>query len=1085
MSFLSRISIANRSLVALVTLAIIIFGLIAAPSLKQELFPSIEFPAISIVAPYPGASPSVVEQDVTNPLEQSIQGLPDIQQTSSYSNQGSAVIVVDYNYGVDLNQESQRLSQQINRIQSQLPSGVTPQVNTFNISDQPIIQMAVTSSQDEATLATNLNSQVVPALQGINGVASVNVTGVRSQIVAVTLDINKMKTEGLSVSQVQGALQANNTTIPAGELTNNGQTFSVNVSNTYNSLADLENVIVGEHIKQTASTCLQTGASSLGGSTGTGSFGGRTGSQASTCTPTSASAASASASATPVKLSAVATVQQILSPSTTLTRTNGKDSLGISVTKTSSGNTVTISNAIRSQITALQNKLGNGTTITIVSDQAPTVSDSVNGLVREGLIGAAFAILVILAFLLSVSSTLVTAISIPLSILIALIGLWIGNYTLNIFTLGALTVAIGRVVDDSIVVLENIYRHLSNGEKKPDAILNATREVAGAVTSSTVTTVAVFIPIAFLGGIIGQVFSPFAVTVVIALLASLFVALTIVPVLAYWFLKPPKNAGSVEMQARHDRGSFLERGYVPILRWVTSHKAITLILAVLLFAGSLTLIPSLGTNFFNPQQQNSFSITQTMPVGSSLDTTNQAAKQIETILQNTQHIQFYQMTVGSKGGFSALLGGASGYNTANFTVTTDTSDNEATVQQQVQNKVKALTNAGSIQVAASQGGGFNSSSIVVNVQASDQTVLRQATQQVLDAVSNTPNTTNVSSNLADASPLINISVDPQKAAAHGLTAAQVGQLLREVYTGTTITTVTFNNTQENVVLQVGTPATTVNDINNLLIPTATGSTVKLSDVATVLQGKGPTQIIHNNGTQTATVNLTATSQNTGAISAAIQKKLNSLSLPSGATASLSGTTSQQAQAFSGLGIALLTAILLVYLVMVATFRSIVQPLILLVSIPFAATGSVLLLLATHNPLGVPALIGLLMLVGIVVTNAIVLLDLVHQYRAKGMDARTAVIEGGRRRLRPILMTAIATILALIPMASGLSQASGFIGAPLAITVIGGLTTSTLLTLLLVPTLYVMIEGRGKKNDVSRQTPVAPTREPELQTQGQV
>ena len=1093
MSFLSRISLANRSLIALATIAIIIFGLFAAPALKQELFPSIEFPAVSVIAAYPGASPSVIEQDIMNPLELSFQGLPDIQQTNSYSNEGSAVIIVEYNYGVDLNQESQKLSQQITRVQAQLPAGVTPQVSTYNISDQPIIQMAVTSSQDEATLATALQKQVVPTLQGINGVANVNVTGVRNQIVSVTLDLTKLKTNGLSVTQVQSAIQANNTTLPAGELTNNGQSFSVSVGNSYQSLDDLKNVIVGVHV---TSSCPTTGAGATGvGAAGaTGGAGGFSGAGgvgagvgAGTPGATGAASAACKTTSTPGKLSDVATVQQTLAPSTTLTRTNSKDSLGLSVTKTSSGNTVTISNAIRAQLSTLKSKLGNNANITIVSDQAPTITDSVNGLVREGVIGAIFAIIVILLFLLSIRSTLVTAISIPLSILIALIGLWVGNYTLNIFTLGGLTIAIGRVVDDSIVVLENIYRHLSNDEEKRSAILDAVREVAGAVTSSTLTTVAVFLPIAFLGGIVGEVFGPFAVTVVIALLASLFVALTIIPVLAYWFLKAPKNAGTPQQQARHERGSFLERAYVPMIRWVTSHRVVTLVVAFLLFVLSLTLIPRLGTNFFSSQKQNTFTISQTLPVGSSLDTTNQAAKQVEAILQNTQHIQFYQVTVGSGGGgISAVFGGAAGYNTANFTVTTDTNDNEATVQQQVQNQVKTLTNAGTIQVAQSGGGGFNSSGISVNVQAQDEPTLRQATQQVLDAVSNIPSTTNVSSNLTDAAPLINVTVDSQKAASKGLTAAQVGQALREVYTGTTVTTVTFNNTQESVYLQIDSPATTINDMNNLLIPTATGSSVKLSDVATVTQTKGPTQIIHNNGTQTATVSLTATTQNTGAVSRAIQNKLNALHLPNGASVSLGGASLQQSQAFSGLGIALLAAILLVYLVMVATFRSIVQPLILLVSIPFAATGSILLLLVTHNQLGVPALIGLLMLIGIVVTNAIVLLDLVHQYRMKGMDARTAVIEGGRRRLRPILMTAIATILALIQMASGLSQSSGFIAAPLALTVIGGLTTSTILTLLLVPTLYVLVEGRGDRksgigeNNGQASTPVVPNKEPQLQ-----
>ena len=1105
MSFLARLSLANKSIIALATIAILLFGAFVIPSLKQELYPSLEFPAVSVIAAYPGASPDIVEKDVTNPLEQSIQGLQGIQSVTSYSNEGSAVILVSYNYGTDLDTASQKLTQQISGIQSTLPTNVTPQVRTFNINDQPIVQLAVTSSQDAPTLATNIKNNVIPALQGINGVANVTQTGVRTQIVTVALDLTKVKNQGLSATQIQSALQANNSTLPAGELTNNGQTFSITAGNTFGSLDDMKNLVVGQHITPSPNCPTTTGAGAGaagagagagtggvgqfpgGGSAGgTGQFpgGSQTGAGSTQQIPGSSSQTSACpTTSTPVKLSDVATVKQDLAPSTTLTRTNGKDSLGISITKSTSGNTVSISQDIQKQLSSLENKLGNGAKITVVSDQAPSITSAINSLVREALIGAVFAILVILVFLFSIRSTLVTAISIPLSIVIALIGLWVGNYTLNLFTLGGLTIAIGRVVDDSIVVLENIYRHLSNGEEKGVAIPSAVKEVAGAVTSSTLTTVAVFLPLAFVGGIVGELFNPFAVTVTVALLASLFVALTIIPVLAYWFLKAPKNVvAKVAQQNGHERVGPLERAYIPMLRWVTGHKAITLIVAFLLFVGSVALIPSLGTNFFSASQQNTFTISQTLPVGTSLSKTNDATKKVEAVLANTQHIQFYQVTVGGGGsGISAIFGSSGTGNVANFSVTTDPNADQNAIQQDIQKNINALTDVGTLKLAVSQGGP-SSSGISVNVQASDDATLRQASQQVLTAVSQVPNTANVSSNLTDAAPLINVQVDPTKAAAHGLTASQVSLLVREIYTGTTVTTVTLNGTQENVNLVLGTQATTVDGMKNLLLPATTGN-VKLSDVANVTETKGPTQITHIGGTRTATVSADTTTDNTGAVSSAVQKKLSALHLPSGATYSLGGVTSNQAQAFGGLEYALLAAIVLVYLIMVGTFRSLVQPLILLVSIPFAATGSILLLLASHTPLGVPSLIGLLMLVGIVVTNAIVLLDLVHQYRLKGLDARSAVLEGGSRRLRPILMTAIATILALTPMASGLSQSSGFISAPLALTVIGGLTTSTILTLLLVPTLYVLVEGRGgrtSKPPVEEERVVPAVREEQVQ-----
>jgi len=1071
MSNLARMSLRNRSLIALATIAILVFGALVIPSLKEELFPSLDFPAISIVTVDVGASPAIVEHDITNPLEQNIQGIAGISQLTSYSNQGASIIVVSYNYGTDINQARQTLQEHVSQAQSSLPTNITPQVQTFSVSSLPVIQLAITSSQDPITLAAQVKQNVVPVLQGINGVANASVTGVQQQIVTITLDLKKMQQKGVTSSQIEGILQANNLQLPAGEITDNGQTFSVQVGNTFNSIDDLKNLIVGEQLPQALTGSGTTGTTGGFGGTPTKSGFGNT-----TSTPTGTKTQVPVVKPTPVKLSDVATVEQTLAPSTSITRTNGQPSIGIAITKTNDGNTVSISHAIQNQIPTLEKQLGNGASIVAVSDQAPYVQSSVDGLVQEGLIGAGFAILVILVFLFSLRSTLVTAISIPLSIVIALIGLWAGNLSLNILTLGGLTIAVGRVVDDSIVVLENIHRHLQqNGKDKLTIVTEAVREVAGAVTASTITTVAVFLPIAFTSGIVGELFKSFAITVTIALLASLFVALTIIPVLAYWFLKAPKQSASASANAKgqhEEKRTLLERGYIPMIGWVTKHRFITILGAVLLFAGSLALVPSLGTNLFDRSSQNTFTITQTLPANTSLAQSDAAAKQVEAILASMQGVKTYQVIVGSSGSLSSSFSGSGGSNTVNFSVTTDPNADQLALQQTVTNKVNALTGAGKITLGGGQG--FSSSAIAINVQASDDQTLRTAAQMVLDAVKQAPNTSDASSNLADASPLIDVHVDPTKALLHGLTVAQVGQALREVYTGTTVTKITLGGTQQDVDIRLGTPADTVQGMKDLLIPTATGN-VPLSDIADVTQINGPTQITHLNATRTATISATVTSSNVGAVSADVQQRINKLSLPTGATVSFGGITSSQSQTFHDLGIALLVAILLVYLVMVATFRSLLQPLILLVSIPFAATGSILLLLATHTALGAPALIGLLMLIGIVVTNAIVLLDLVNQYRLKGLDARAAVIEGGRHRLRPILMTAIATILALLPMAIGLSKSSGFIAGPLAIVVIGGLTSSTILTLLLVPTLYVLVEDiRGRfKRQPAQPTPPEP------------
>ncbi len=1040
---------------ALATVAVLLLGGYIIPLLKQELLPSLVYPAISVITPYPGAAPAQVEQDVTDPLESNFQGNPGVQRITSQSSQGLSVITIYYNFGTDLDRAQQTISEEISKAQSSLPSNVTPQVQQYDFADVPIIMLAVSSDQDQQDLAVRLKQIVVPALQGIDGVANVSVTGVRQQIVSITLDPKKLQRYNLSVNQVEQVLQANNLTLPAGQQTSGDQTLSVRVGNTLGSLDDLKNLVVGEQalLPQQSQYPSGASASSLTGAGATGATSSAAALQQQ-LNPSAGAAAGAGITLKPIKLGDVATVKEDLAPSSTLTRTNGKPSLGIAITKTNDGNVVSISQDVNKQIPDLERKLGYNAHITVVSDQAPYIQESVRDLAREGLLGALFAVVVILVFLLSVRSTLVTAISIPLSIVIALICLWLGDYSLNLLTLSGLTIAVGRVVDDSIVVLENIYRHLRGGEDKRTAVLAGVKEVATAVTASTLTTVCVFLPLAFIGDIVGEYAHPLAFSVTVALLASLLVALTIIPVLAYWFLKSPAEKAQRRSDLPQEKPSFLERGYVPLVRWVTSHRTITLVVALLLFLASCALFPLLPVNVFGNQGATSFRFSQKLEPTASLARIDAATRPVENILSTIPDIQAYQVTIGGGGNSLLNLGpGASSGGSANYIVTVKSSADLNQVQQAVRDRLKGLKGVGTFTFLQTS----NSNIVDITVQAPDETTLRQAAQQVYDAVATTPNTTDVSSDLSSAVPLIDVHVDPQKALAHGLTAVQVGQLLQMVYNGTTVTHVTLNGVQQDVDLKLGAEPTSLQQLRDLQLPTGSGS-VRLGDIATVSQVNGPTQISHLNGTRTATITLTATIDNVGAVTHDVEKRINSLHLPAGASASLGTNTSLQNQALQQFYFVLLVAIPLVYIVMVATFRSLVQPLILLIAIPFAGVGSLILAAATRTPIGISSLFGFLMLIGIVVTNAIVLIDLVNQYRARGMDARTAVIEGGRRRLRPILMTALATVMALIPMALGIGGGDSLlISGDLAIVVIGGLTSSTMLTLLLVPTLYVLVE----------------------------
>ena len=1053
MAWLTKISLKNRSIVALLTVAIVFIGAFSVTSLRQELLPPLDFPTISVVAPYPGAAPTAVEDDVTAPLEGSIEGVEDLETITSYSNGGLSIIQVEYAFGTDIDDARQELSESISGVQGELPPDVDPRVEVVDLSALPVMQLAVTSDRaSEAELAEKLEERVIPELEEIEGVGGAEVTGVRDAVVDVTLDPGQLQEAGLGASQVSVALQANNVTLPAGAYSEDGETFPIQVGNELTSVGDIENLVVGYRSQGTAAASSASASAAPAGDPSATA-------EVAAASATAAAPVAAPVEGEPVRLGDVATVEDALAPTSTLTRTNGEPSLGVGITKSPEGNTVAISEAVADGVSGFENDLGGGAEIRTIFDQAPFIERSIQGLTVEGLMGAGFAVLVVLLFLLSIRSTIVTAVSIPLSVVIALIALWTGDLSLNLLTLGGLTIAVGRVVDDSIVVLENIHRYLRYGEEKTTAIVTATREVAGAITASTLTTVAVFLPIAFIGGPTGQLFGSFSIAVTAALLASLIVALTVVPVLAYWFMKAPEGT-TQESEDERERHGLLQRTYMPVVGWAIGHRAITLVGAAVILVGTLALTPLLKTNFFEQTEQNSFSISQELPAGTSLEATGEAAGAVEGVLADVPAVRTYQVTAG--GGENAA-GPSAGPNTATYTITTDPDADQGEVERELRNRLDALGDAGTIIFAAGAGASLNSN-LEANVQSSDPVELRQVNDRLVDVMEGVDGTTDVTSNLSDSTPQIRARVNPEEALANGLTATQVAQATAQIYQGQAVTQVEVGGEDRDVILKVGEPARGVEEIRALPIPAASG-TVALGDVADVEQVEGPTQVTSIDGERTATVSATSTKENVGEVSADLQREIDALDLPDGATVTLSGVTQGQQESFADLGLALAIAVLLVYLIMVATFRSLLQPLLLLISIPFAATGAIGLLLITGTTLGVPSLFGALMLVGIVVTNAIVLLDLIRQYREQGMGAREAVLEGGRHRLRPILMTAAATILALTPMAVGITGEGAFISQPLAVVVIGGLISSTVLTLLLVPTLYMVFEGRKPRHSI--------------------
>lgn len=1273
MDRLTALSLKNRALIALVTLAIGFFGLVSMSSLKQELFPELSLPVVSVTAEYRGAAPDVVDREVAQPIEAALQGLEGLKGTQSTSRSGSASVMVELDYGTDLVYAEQRIQQAISRIDDRLPDGIQTTVMSGSISDFPIMQLAATGGDQEA-LASKLRTQTIPELLKLEGVRDAQLSGAPEQRIAIRPNTAALQERGLTTQAIRDTLDNAGVLVPIGEVTDGDSALTVQAGDLLTSADAI------------AKLPIAAGASAAQGTAGQGTG---------TTTQTTTNGTTTIGDVAEVKLETA--------PVETISRVNGEDALTIAITKVPAENTVDVSRTVRDAMPELGAELGDGVTLQSVFDQAPYVERSIHTLLVEGLLGLLFAVLVIFVFLRSVRSTLVTAISIPASLLVTFIALQGAKYSLNMLTLGALTIAIGRVVDDSIVVIENIKRHLGkDGEADParrrERITRAVREVAGAVTSSTIATVAVYLPIAFVGDIAGEMFRPFALTSVIALLASLIVSLTIVPVLAYWFLgagrrarrreaaqdAPAPSAAPVEvapepvlvgapgeapaasdvlrrkrpkeLRAERDRAYFaplalrdgddtggdaaelradepiqapagfasddapeevltntsprrtrsarfdqaldpeqlalefaangeqpdvaslevsltphqrqlldadvasltrrerrerdrlvkrlaeeeaeraaahevidadeahapmsardhgvglngepmlgdrvvapepdggtaptastsapamhdvtteregfhahderpdglLQRLYLPILNWTLAKPLITLGVATLILVLTGALAPFMKTNFLGSSGEDTISIQQTFADNATLDVADQQAAKVEEAIMAEAGVKTVQLTYGGNSLMSMFTGSQG---RASYSVTLEPGAKADDIQARLQEKLGAMQDVGKVVVGARGGSGF-STDLEVELDAPTTDALKDTSAAVIAALEGREGIREVRSSLNETRPYIQIDINRQTAADLGLSEFAVGAMVAEQVGEQPIGEVIIEGESVQVKLVPSKPVETLDELKKLKIQTMQGER-SLVNIARINEVDAPTAVTSVRGTPTATVTVVPEGDDLGASNRIVSEALAAVDLPDGSHAELGGVSRDQQESFTQLGFALLAAILIVYIIMVATFRSLRQPLLLLISVPFAATGAILLLIVSQVPLGLPSLIGVLMLIGIVVTNAIVLIDLVNQFRDEGFSVRDALIEGGARRVRPIIMTALATILALTPMALGITGEGGFISQPLAIVVIGGLLSSTLLTLVVLPALFYFVEGRKERRAARR------------------
>ncbi|MDR2373812.1 MAG: efflux RND transporter permease subunit [Bifidobacteriaceae bacterium] len=1055
---LARLSLRNRAVVALATIAITIGGIFSLGSLKQELIPSLEIPMAAVVATYPGASAVILEDQVATQVEAAIRSVAGVDEIETTSMNSVTFTLVSFRYGTDMDVSSQKLSTAVTRLAPSLPEDVETQVITGSLDDFPVIQLAVSGSgsgpADSSELAAAVDQALVPKISQLQGVRSVDVSGYEPDVIEIALDTPAMAAAGVTAQTVSAVLTNNGLAFPAGTITESGRTLTAQIGSRLTSVEELAGLPL-----VTASPSQAGAGQAAAGASATAQAGAG---QAATDraptdrAPTGAADAVAPVPA-PVRLGDVATLTLGPAAASSYARMDGRDAVSIAVTKTPDANTVEISHAVTDEVEALGEALeAAGLSVAVSFDQAPFIEESVNSLAEEGLLGLAFAVVVILVFLVSVRSTLVSAVSIPLSLLVAFITMRATGETLNMLTLGALTISIGRVVDDSIVVIENIKRHLTYGEAKAPAIIGAVREVAGAIASSTVCTVAVFLPMAFVGGMVGELFRPFALTITISLMASLLVALTIVPVLAYWFVKTPVAVGEdfrEEVRARaeaKERRGLWQRAYLPTLRGALAHPVITLVAAVALLGGTSALALRLETNFLGDMGRDTLTVTETFEAATALDVQDADARRIEDALLALTDVAGVQTTVGG----GSMMGMVSSSPQATFAVTLADGADSAAAEAAVRATVADL--GGEASTGISVGGAeamMGSTTVDLIVQGTDADAIDSATRLVDARVREVPGAIEVTNTLTEASPAIEIAVDRDAAAALGMTETAVEGMVAGLMTPSTIGSLEIDAAEVQVKLSLGPGATSVAELRALPLGASPTGVLTLEQIAKVEEVSVPAALTRVDGRRSATVSVTPESQDLGGLSGRLTEAVEELDLPPGVSVAVGGVAAQQSQAFADLGLALVLAIAIVFIVMVATFGSLLQPFILLISIPFAATGALAALLISGTPLGVASLIGLLMLVGIVVSNAIVLIDLINQYRRRGRALDEAIVEGARKRLRPIVMTALATVCALTPMALGITGQGGFLSKPLALVVIGGLVSSTVLTLIVVPVLY--------------------------------
>ncbi|MGV3467002.1 MAG: efflux RND transporter permease subunit [Heyndrickxia sp.] len=1043
----------NKFAVWLITIIVVAAGLYSGVNMKLETIPNITAPVVMVSTVYPGATPDDIAEKVTKPIEQRVKNLPSVDVVNSTSSQNVSSIQIQYKFSKDMDKAESEIKEAVSSVT--LPDKVnTPKVSRLNINDFPILSLSITNTkQSLEELTKTVEEDIAPALEGIDGVSQIQIAGQYQKEVDITFDQKKLEKYGLAEDTVKQLIQGSDISVPLGLINFGDKEKTVVVDGNIHSINDLKNLKIPYTPKISASTPNQGGRSQAGAGQTMPQTGLKGTKQT---TPISGVAPSIPT----VKLKDIAKVE-VVGKHESISKTNGVDSIGVQITKSSDANTVDVADNVTKKINELK-KEHDGLNVVKMFDQATPIKDSVNTMLNKAIIGAIFAVIIILIFLRDFRSTIISVISIPLSLLIAILALKQMDISLNMMTLGAMTVAIGRVVDDSIVVIENIYRRMSLPDEKlrgTDLIREATKEMFRPIMSSTIVTIAVFLPLGLVSGMVGQLFLPFALTIVFALLASLLVAITVVPMFASSLFRR-----GVKKKHQHDKkhgkiSSFYKR----ILNWSLNHKFITFGLAVLIFVGSLFLIPAIGVSFIPSDQQKMVMATYKPDPGQTKSDVERITNKAEDYFEKRAGVKNIQYSVGSGNPMnpndtnSALFYVEYNKDAKNF-------DKEP---EKVIKDLQAMTNKG---VWKSQDFGTSGSSnnLEILVYGDNLEQIKPVISDIENIMKQNHSLKNVESSISKTYQQYTLVTDQSKLSSYGLTAGQIGMELSRVGENPVLTTIQKDGKDLNVYVTVDQKSyNDINDLTDTKVKSALGSDVSLKDVVKVKPGESPDSVSRQNGRIYASVSGEIKGKDVSKVSQDVKKNVDKIKLPGNVEVSMGGVTKDINESFSQLGLAMLAAIAIVYLILVITFGGALAPFAILFSLPFTIIGGLLALLITGETLSISSMIGALMLIGIVVTNAIVLIDRVIHKEQEGLSTREALLEAGATRIRPILMTALATIGALLPLAFGF-EGSGLISKDLGVTVIGGLTSSTLLTLLIVPVVYeFLMKFKKKKNIVEK------------------